>query len=105
MGAYHIVCRDCGKKNKICCKGQVKGEDIQRENSEDAGVKREEIEREIKYLPERKRRTIQRMLNRDTESAEKNMEDAMELLQNMKLELHSECDEEDDDDDFSDDEN
>ena len=65
--AYHIVCMDCGKEKNICTKCQTKDETIQRQNSKSINSEITQLEAELKYLPERKRRTVLRVLKKENE--------------------------------------
>lgn len=60
--AYHVICRDCAIKEKICAKCLKSGEDVRIEPpqpSEEEQLKlKVEMDRLIKSLPERKRRSF-----------------------------------------------
>ncbi|XP_030751104.1 uncharacterized protein C9orf85 homolog [Sitophilus oryzae] len=101
--AYNIMCLDCAHKLGVCAKCGQSKEIIQSPPSEQDQIKLDEEMKELlKSLPERKRRTFIRFMNKSSENpvkedAEKQRKDLVDKLKTLKV------NEEDDFDDFSDD--
>lgn len=129
--AYHVCCKDCAKKARICAKCMTSADEVSIEPPEptpqEAQQLQVEMDRLIKSLSERKRRTFQRFMKKgkevenaegvadkeaaDTTAGEEKTEDGeavkkryvphnRETLLN-KIESLKLADEDEDDDDFS----
>lgn len=70
--AYHVACKDCAKKEKICAKCLKSAEVVSIEPPEPTPEEqlqlKVEMDRLIKSLPERKRRTFLRFMKRGKEA-------------------------------------
>ncbi|CAB4374256.1 hypothetical protein RhiirA5_493204 [Rhizophagus irregularis] len=64
--AYHILCSKCATDKKVCAKCQESAEIVSSNNKSDKELLKEQQEREkvLESLPERKRRTYLRQLER-----------------------------------------
>merc|ERR1712150_21690 len=66
LSAYYIVCEDCSKEKNFCSKCAKSCESIEFGESEREQQKnKEDFEEKLKSLPERKRRTLLRLLEKD----------------------------------------
>lgn len=69
--AYHVCCKDCAKKERICAKCMSSADQVNIEPPEptpqEAQQLQVEMDRLIKSLSERKRRTFQRFMKRGKE--------------------------------------
>lgn len=69
--AYHVACKDCAKKEKICAKCLKSAEVVAIEPPEPTPEEqlqlKVEMDRLIKSLPERKRRTFLRFMKKGKE--------------------------------------
>ncbi|KAJ6637776.1 hypothetical protein Bhyg_10507, partial [Pseudolycoriella hygida] len=120
--AYHVACRDCAKKEKICAKCLKSSADVSIEPPEPTPEEqlqlKVEMDRLIKSLPERKRRTFLRFMkkgkeigddagdaNEDSEAKETvrvphSRADLLNKFELLKLEQTNEEDDEDSGSDF-----
>lgn len=62
--AYHIMCGPCASKNEVCPKCGEKAEVIKPDEEPDKLTLDREMRLMLKKLPERKRRTFMRYMNR-----------------------------------------
>lgn len=66
--AYHVMCSDCGKKHKVCTKCCQEKEIIQAPPDEKEQIRLDaEMKQMMQSLPERKRRTFLRYVNKREE--------------------------------------
>lgn len=69
--AYHVCCKDCAKRERICAKCLTSADEVNIEPPEptpqEAQQLQVEMDRLIKSLSERKRRTFQRFMKRGKE--------------------------------------
>lgn len=77
--AYHVCCKECAKSARVCAKcltsaDQVNIEPPEKTPEEQLQLK-VEMERLIKSLPERKRRTFLRYMNKGKEIESENTEE------------------------------
>lgn len=101
--AYHVICTECVKKFKVCAKCLESKEIIPAAPDQQEQLKLDaEMRAMLQSLPERKRRTFIRYMNKKQEATSENpqpkeeqKDDLMEKLNKLKLEAG--CD---DDDDF-----
>ncbi|CAG9771995.1 unnamed protein product [Ceutorhynchus assimilis] len=102
--AYHIMCDPCGQKLGVCSKCDKSKEVIEAPPSEKEQFQLdEEMKEMLKSLPERKRRTFLRYMNKSKEEEKTDQkDDILKKLNELKVnEEEEDDDEEDDDDDFS----
>ena len=115
--AYHVICRDCAIKHKVCAKCLKSGDEvtvIPPEPTEEEKLKLKiEMDQLLKTLPERKRRTFLRYMNQknkkkakenedeDSDSEEQEAPTRAQLLEKFEqLKLAAKNGKEEDDDDF-----
>jgi len=81
--AYHVACKDCSKKEKICAKCLKSAAEVAIEPPEPTPEEqlqlKVEMDRLIKSLPERKRRTFMRFMKKGKEVENNEDEDAGDL--------------------------
>lgn len=69
--AYHVCCKDCAKKERICAKCLTSADKVSIEppepTTQEAQQLQTEMDRLIKLLSERKRRTFQRFMKKGKE--------------------------------------
>lgn len=69
--AYHVCCKDCAKKLRCCAKCLTSADKVNIEPPEKTPEEQQqlkvEMERLVKSLPERKRRTFLRFMNKGKE--------------------------------------
>lgn len=69
--AYHVCCKECAKREKVCAKCLKSGDQVNIEPPEKTPEEqlqlKVEMDRLIKSLPERKRRTFLRYMNKGKE--------------------------------------
>lgn len=69
--AYHVCCKECAKKERCCAKCLTSADKVNIEPPEKTPEEQQqlkvEMERLIKSLPERKRRTFLRFMNKGKE--------------------------------------
>ncbi|XP_055298622.1 uncharacterized protein C9orf85 homolog [Sitodiplosis mosellana] len=69
--AYHVCCKECAKREKVCAKCLKSGDQVNIEPPEKTPEEQQqlkvEMDRLIKSLPERKRRTFLRYMNKGKE--------------------------------------
>lgn len=69
--AYHVCCKDCAKKERICAKCLTSADEVNIEppepTAQEAQQLQVEMDRLIKSLSERKRRTFQRFMKKGKE--------------------------------------
>lgn len=125
--AYHVCCKECAKKERICAKCLTSADEVKIEppepTTEEAQQLQTEMDRLIKALSERKRRTFQRFMKQGKEDVKPedgleaaiggqrtdddgivkkrtyvphNRETLLNKIESLKL-----ADEDEDDDDFS----
>lgn len=70
--AYHVCCKECAKKERICAKCLQSADAVNIEPPEPTAQESQqlkvEMDRLIKSLPERKRRTFLRYMKKGTET-------------------------------------
>lgn len=106
--AYHVMCLDCGRKLQVCTKCCKSKELVAAPPSQQEQLKLdEEMQQLLKSLPERKRRTFIRYMNKqqkgeDGEVKEKTKDELVDKLNSLKVENDDDFDELDfSDDDIS----
>lgn len=76
--AYHVCCKDCAKRDRVCAKCLTSADKVNIEppekTTEEQLQLKVEMERLIKSLPERKRRTFLRYMNKGKEIDDENIE-------------------------------
>jgi len=97
--AYHVMCLDCGKKLQVCTKCCQSKEIIPGPADKQEQIRLDsEMQKLLQTLPERKRRTFIRYMNKQGKENEgdqkKQKDDLMDKLTALKVD--------DGDDDFSD---
>ncbi|XP_076288906.1 uncharacterized protein LOC143213173 [Lasioglossum baleicum] len=71
--AYHNICSPCAKENKVCSKCGAQSEIIEGKPSKEESMKLDaELQNLLKELPERKRRTFIRYMNRNAANKKNN---------------------------------
>ena len=69
--AYHVCCKECAKREKVCAKCLKSADQVNIEPPEKTPEEQQqlkvEMDRLIKSLPERKRRTFLRYMNKGKE--------------------------------------
>lgn len=69
--AYHVCCKECAKKERICAKCLTSADKVNIEPAEKTAEEelqlKVEMDRLMKSLPERKRRTFVRFMNKGKE--------------------------------------
>lgn len=77
--AYHVCCKECAKREKVCAKCLTSADKVNIEPPEKTPEEqlqlKVEMERLIKSLPERKRRTFLRYMNKGKEIDGENVEE------------------------------
>lgn len=72
--AYHVACKDCAKKERVCAKCLKSATEVTIEPPEptpsEQQVLKSEMDRLVKALPERKRRTFLRFMRKGKEVEE-----------------------------------
>lgn len=96
--AYHVMCKECGKKLELCTKC-CKSKDIIHgaPNKEEQIQLDAEMQQLLHSLPERRRRTFIRYMNKQSkgdteENAEKQRDNLLEKLNKLKVEDGDESD-------------
>lgn len=75
--AYHVCCKECAKRERVCAKCLTSADRVNIEPPEKTPEEqlqlKVEMERLIKSLPERKRRTFLRYMNKGKEIDSENI--------------------------------
>ncbi|KAJ8913531.1 hypothetical protein NQ315_017082 [Exocentrus adspersus] len=93
--AYHVMCGACGKSLKVCTKCCQSKEVVQAESSEKDQMKLDnEMKALLQSLPERKRRTFIRYMNRNSKEDNSGKtgdgkEELMQKLHDLKVDSDS----------------
>ncbi|XP_022909400.2 uncharacterized protein C9orf85 homolog [Onthophagus taurus] len=107
--AYHVMCRDCGKKLSVCTKCCQSKEIIPAPPDQEEQLKLDkELQVLLQSLSERKRRTFLRYMNKKEkdlgETSEQKKDDLVKKLNELNVKDDSEFGDLDDDDDYNDEE-
>lgn len=77
--AYHVCCKECAKRERVCAKCLASAEKVNIEPPEKTPEEqlqlKVEMERLIKSLPERKRRTFLRYMDKGKEIERENADE------------------------------
>lgn len=85
---YHIMCLPCAKKFEVCAKCGQNGEIIDAKPSKEHSLKLDaELQTLLKGLPERKRRTFIRYMNKNDETKNKKAKTKKNIEKNAAKEL------------------